>query len=380
MSRTACGRFALRWVACDCAPGVSRLWLRLLIVATAVSLPLTSRAVDVETVRISPDQGAFILHPTGKAFIPWGHNYASVDVLQRLAKDPDRVKQDFAEMRAAGTTVARVHPELPRLLAGPNEASPQAIANLKLLLEIAENTGIRLKITGLGCYQIKDRAAWYDALPETKRWQTQAFYWETVARAAAESPALFAYDLVNEPAAIGKPSDGWYMGRMGEVEFCQRLSLDPGDRDADQIFREWIASMVAAIRKHDRSGLVTMGMLPFPGAYKAASEQLDFVSPHLYPKSGKVTEELAVLKQFAWGKPIVIGETFPLSCSAEDEREFLLNSRDSAKGWLGHWPDQPPSELAEKKRAGNATIADEVWLSWVKLFEELGPLMISARK
>ena len=135
--------------------------------------------------------------------------------------------------------------------------------------------------------------------------------------------------------AIGKPVDGWYTGRMGDVEFCQRLSLDPGQRNGDNIFREWTKRMVAAIRQHDQTHLITMGMLPFPGAYKAAAEQLDFVSPHLYPKTGKVDEEIELLKQFDWGKPIVIGETFPLSCGADNEREFLLKSRDFAHGWMG---------------------------------------------
>jgi hypothetical protein len=118
-----------------------------------------------------------------------------------------------------------------------------------------------------------------------------------------------------------------------------------------------------------------MGMLPFPGAYKAAAEQLDFVSPHLYPKAGKVEDELTLLQKFDWGKPIVIGETFPLSCSADDERDFLLKSREFAHGWIGHWPDESPAELAELKRTGKATIHNAIWLSWVELFEDIGPQM-----
>ena len=93
-----------------------------------------------------------------------------------------------------------------------------------------------------------------------------------------------------------------------------------------------------------------MGMLPFPGAYKAAAEQLDFVSPHLYPKTGKVDDEIKLLQQFAWGKPVVIGETFPMSCGVDDQRDFLLRSREFAHGWIGHWPDESPAELAELKK------------------------------
>lgn len=230
-------------------------------------------------------------------------------------------------------------------------------------------------ITGLACYKIDERIAWYDSMDEQDRWKTQSFFWETIARICAESPAVFAYDLVNEPAAAGKRIDGWYTGKMGDVEFCQRLSLDPGERNSDDIFREWTRRMIAAIRKHDRTHLITMGMLPFPGAYKAAAEQLDFVSPHLYPKAGKVCDEINLLKRFDWGKPIVIGETFPLSCGVDDERDFLIQSRDFACGWIGHWPDESPAELTVLKNSGKATIQNAIWLSWVNLFREIGAQM-----
>ena len=349
-----------------------------LLFPTLVCLALLGRgaeAGEMERVRLAGDGEGFVLADSGARFVPWGHNYASVDLLERLAADPQRVERDFAEMKAAGTTVARVHPEMPRILRGPREVDPAALGHLRTLLGIAERSGIRLMITGLACYRIDDRLAWYDALDDEGRWETQAFFWDAVARTCAESPAVFAYDLANEPASKGPPEAGWYMGRMGEVEFCQRLSLDPAKTDGGAVFREWTTRMVAAIRARDADRLVTLGMLPFPGAYEAAVERLDFVSPHLYPKKGKVAEEIDLLRKFARGKPIVIGETFPLECSAAEEREFLLASRPIARGWIGHWPDTPPERLAESTRAGTATIHDAIWLSWVRLFEEVGPTM-----
>lgn len=345
--------------------------------ALFVLTALTSQAgaAGMETVKIAPDTKGFILHPSGERYIPWGHNYATVDILERLDKDPARVEREFLEMKAAGTCVARIHPEMPRILAGPDKVAPNAVDQLRKLLRIAEHSGIHLMITGLACYKIKDRMAWYDSMNDQDRWKTQAFFWETVARACAESPAVFAYDLVNEPGAVGTRDEGWYAGRMGDVEFCQRLSLDPGSRSGDDIFRAWTNRMVAAIRTHDQAHLVTMGMLPFPGTYKACAEQLDFVSPHLYPKTGQVDDEIKLLQQYAWGKPIVIGETFPLACGVADERDFLLKSRDCAQGWIGHWPDESPATLAELKKTGKATDHNAIWLSWVELFSEIGPHM-----
>jgi len=105
-------------------------------------------AADMETVKIAPDKQGFILHPSGDRYVPWGHNYASVDILDRLANDPARVEREFTEMQAAGTTVARIHPEMPHILTGPEKADPNALDQLRTLLRIAENSGIHLKITG----------------------------------------------------------------------------------------------------------------------------------------------------------------------------------------------------------------------------------------
>ncbi len=343
------------------------IWIALLLIGRV--------AAGMEFVKVSPDKEGFVLDPSGKRYVPWGNNYGSVDIMERLAKDPGRVEREFADMKAAGATVARVHPEMPALLRGPTKENAQGLDRLTHLLKIAEKSGIYLQITGLACYKMKDRIAWYDALDNESRWKVQEFFWSTIARSCAQSPAVFAYDLVNEPAAAGKRAEGWYLGRMGDVEFCQRLALDQPKRSGDDIFREWTRRMIAAIRKHDQKHLITLGMLPFPGAYKTAAEQLDFVSPHLYPKSKKVDEEIALLKQFNFGKPIVIGETFPLSCGAEEEREFLLKSRGLARGWIGHWPDQSPEELTKLKKQGRITIAQSMWLSWVDLFREIGPEM-----
>lgn len=344
------------------------------------SIPLCRGAAGMERVGVAADHRSFVLEESGRRFVPWGHNYGSVDILHRLAQDKARVERDFAEMKAAGTSVARVHPEMPMLMLGPREMNPRGIELLKELLQIAENSGIYLDVTGLACYQIKDRMAWYDALDEDGRWKAQEFFWENIARACAKSPAVFCYCLVNEPAPSGRKSDGWYTGRMGDVEFCQRLTLDAGKRSSDEIFDQWSSRMVAAIRRQDPRRLITLGMLPFPNLYKSMSGRLNFVSPHLYPKTGQVEQELALLKQFDWAKPIVIEETFPLSCGVDDERQFLLKSRSIAAGWIGHWPDQSPAHLAELQKSGKITQGDSVWLAWVNLFKEIGPQMTGAAK
>ena len=81
----------------------------------------------------------------------------------------------------------------------------------------AEKTGIYLDITGLACYRKKDVPKWYDDLSEKDRWDVQARFWEAVAARCANSPAIFCYDLMNEPVVAGRaraPGD-WLRAAAG---------------------------------------------------------------------------------------------------------------------------------------------------------------------
>src|SRR2546430_3374401 len=127
--------------------------------------------------------------------------------------------------------------------------------------------------------------------------------------------------------------------------------------------------MTAAIRRHDRNALITVGLLPWSRDWKHLSgflpatiaPELDFISVHLYPDSKKPGEALASLRQFAVGKPVVIEETFPLSCSTAELEEFLRASREFACGWLGHYDGAPLEELDALERAGQLTIEQALW-------------------
>ena len=211
--------------------------------------------------------------------------------------------------------------------------------------------------------------------------RSRARFWEAIARTCADSPAVFCYDLANEPIVFGTRKDGWYTGELGGYEFLQRLSLDQGDRPRDDVTREWTHTLVAAIRKHDRHHLITIGELPAWGlSLQAIGPELDFIAVHIYPQASKVDDALATLKRFDIGKPIVVEETFPLSCGVGDERDFLLQSRTLAAGWIGQYPDQTSEELAALKQSGKITLAQAMYLGWIDLFRELGPQMLGYKQ
>jgi hypothetical protein len=182
---------------------------------------------------------------------------------------------------------------------------------------------------------------------------------------------------MNEPVAGGKRTDGWYARRMGDYEFVQHLSLDQADRPQSEIAKEWTRLIVSAIHKHDRVHQITIGMLPAWGPPpKVVGPDLDFIAVHIYPTAGKVADALENLKQFDVGKPIVVEETFPLSCGVADERDFLLQSRGIAAGWIGQYPDETPDQLRELKRSGKITLPQAAYLSWIELFREIGPQIL----
>src|SRR6185295_1101018 len=158
--------------------------------------------------------------------------------------------------------------------------------------------------------------------------------------------AIFCYDLINEPVAPGKTPrapGAWCSGTLfGGYDFLQYLALDAKGRTGEEIGTQWVGAMTAAIRKHDPRTMITMGMLPFAGQWGKSnlSTKLDYISVHIYPKTGKVDESLKTLKGFAVGKPVVIEETFPLSCGVEDLEKFLRASQEYATGWIGHYDGQ----------------------------------------
>ncbi|MDB5355514.1 MAG: ugpQ 2 [Phycisphaerales bacterium] len=343
----------------------------------AVSLLLVGCAAPrMQRVRVSPDGKGFALTPSGERFVPWGHNYAANGLESQDQRSWDKIERDLVDLHDMRANVIRIHLEFAQFMDSPGRPNPAALKRLAHLLELSEKHGIYLDLTGLACYRKDHRAAWYDALPDRRRWAVQAQFWEAVAQTCADSPAVFCYDLMNEPVVPGTPKDSWYLGALGGYEFLQRLSRDQTGRPLDDIAKEWTHTLVAAIRQRDKRHLITIGMLPAWGvSQQAVGPELDFIAVHIYPSAGKVPEALADLKRFDIGKPIVIEETFPLSCGVPDERDFLLKSRTLAAGWLGQYPEESPAELRALRRSGKIAAGQSMYLSWIELFEEVGPRM-----
>jgi hypothetical protein len=254
----------------------------------------------------------------------------------------------------------------------PNEKN---LAQLAKLVKLAEETGLYLDITGLGCYHKQDVPAWYDELDEQARWQVQARFWRAVAKVCRDSPAIFCYDLMNEPIiGGGENPNEWLAGDLGGKHFVQRITLTPGERTREEIAAAWVKTLTDAIRVIDDRHMITVGVIPWALVFQGAKplfhgpeagKPLDFVSVHFYPKQGKLEETLAALKVYEVGKPLVIEEIFPLAAGLEETAEFIEASRSHTDGWISFYWGTTIEEYAKQNDIKSAILRE-----WLQYFQK----------
>ncbi len=341
------------------------------------------------TVHVSDDKQSFVLHPTGKQFVPWGFNYDH-DRDGRLLEDYwdkewKTIEADFAEMKQLGANVVRIHLQFGKFMKDAKTPIPASLRRLDNLINLAEDTGLYVDLTGLGCYHKNDVPAWYDKLDEAERWGAQAAFWEAVARICKHNPAIFCYDLMNEPVVPGGKGkrDDWLAGSFGGKHFVQFIALETNGRKRHDIAKAWIKQMVQAIRKHDKTHMITVGLVPWsvpkpgpkPGITsgflpKHIHKDLDFIAIHIYPEKDKIEDALAIVKAFDVGKPIVIEETFPLKCGAKQHERFIDQSKAHVAGWIGFYWGKTRDELKQPKDIGEAITAQ-----WLEMFQRKAEAM-----
>ncbi len=122
--------------------------------------------------------------------------------------------------------VVRVHLQVGRFLEAADRPNDENLKTLGRLVTLAEETGLYLDVTGLGCYRKQDVPAWYDALDEAGRWEVQVRFWKEVAQVCRRSDAIFCYDLMNEPVLSGEGQQD----RMARRSAAGKI-LRPADYD-----------------------------------------------------------------------------------------------------------------------------------------------------
>ncbi len=351
------------------------------LLALLAAVPLGLRADGLERIRISDDGPFFELAESGRLFQPRGFNYDH-DMAGRLIEDYwteewGTVEQDFREMRELGANVVRIHLQFGAFMDSPERPNRESLGRLSKLLALAESTGLYLDLTGLGCYHKSDVPQWYDRLSDEQRWKAQAVFWRAVASCCSNSPAVFCYDLMNEPVVPGNQRRSDWLGpAFGDKHFVQFIARSANQRLRHEIARDWIRMMVRAIRREDPTRLITVGLVPWsvprPGKLTSGfapariAEELDFLSLHIYPKKGELGEAASIVQEFAAiGKPLVIEESFPLKCDTDEMIAFVEDVWPDVQGWISfYW-----GKTLKEYEAGS-TIGDAVMSQWLTGFRD----------
>lgn len=341
-------------------------------------------------IRPSADKAHFIHEGTTDRIVMWGFNYDHDDAGRLLEdyweKEWDTVADDFREMKALGANVVRVHLQVGRFLKAADRPDEDNLARLTKLVHLAEEKGLYLDVTGLGCYHKQDVPAWYNALDESARWDVQARFWKAVAGACKGSPAIFCYDLMNEPILTGGKDKGeWTPGPpLGGKYFVQRIATEMKGRTDREVARAWVERLTTAIRSVDDRTMITVGVIPWAQVFKGAKPlfyapevcgPLDFVSIHLYPKAGKLDDDLAATKVYEVGKPLVIEEIFALSAGADETATFIERSRSHVDGWISFYWGKSIEDNKTKGDLGGAIVA-----GWLERFRAMSPYTPGAKK
>lgn len=340
----------------------------------------------LQRIAVAPNSRGFLRLPSRRAFYPWGFNYGNHGRLIEdfWVKHWSTVVQDFHNMRSLGANVVRVHLQYGKFMLAPDKPNPVSLKLLSRLLHLANKNRLYLDLTGLACYRVSDTPKWYNALHDQQRWKAQENFWRSIAATCANSHAVFCYDLINEPIVPGsrQKAGKWQpKSSFGGYDFLQFITLNPGHADRPEIAVQWIDAMTLAIRSRDKHTLITVGLLPsipkwgwFSGFVpRVIAPHLNFISIHDYPQSKDLNQAMQVLRQCAFGKPVVIEETFPLSCTAAQERTFLLASRTIACGWLGHYDGLTLKDYRKLASEHHLTIGQAIYRSFERMFVQLKP-------
>ncbi len=318
----------------------------------------------LQRIRVSEDGSQFITDRDQQEFRVRGFNYDH-DQVGRLIEDYwndqwAEVESDFCEMQELGANTVRVHLQFGRFMKSATDPDTQSLAKFAALLQLAERTRLYLDVTGLGCYHKKDVPAWYDELNEEERWAAQAVFWRTVVQAAKKSPAVFCWDLMNEPVVPGgkRGDEDWLGPAFGDKHFVQFVTLDQTNRARPEIAKAWTKHLAGAIRETGDPGLITVGLVDWslnrPGLTSGFEpekivEHIDFIAMHLYPQSDQLEKDAETLRGFRLGKPLIIEECFPLKCSTVELRNFLREQSHVHHGWISFYWGSTPDELLEQK-------------------------------
>jgi len=394
----------------------------------------------MDFIRVAKDNWRFEESRTREPFVPLGCNYydAHTGWPPRLWSrfDRDRVKRDFHMMQDLGMNAIRVWLQWAPFMPSAEGLSPRALEECQELLLFAHEAGIRVNLTGPEFWEGSptwlpgETSEGYHRFVSPLFMEAHARFWEMFCGRIAQNPVIYGFDLANEPFM---PWDGEKMRTLWNLWLRERYGSEralrtawgkaaglgirlgeippppnrkvPGSRYLldYQTFREesalqWVRNTVDAIRRVDRSHLITVGLHQsgcpleeiIPSRYTAFNPHLlgscvDYIALHWYPFGNPLTASclpfdlpestdrslslfLANCRYSHAGKPLVMeecsyygggspafwGGVLPhRTVEEQDEysRRFVAESEGSLGGWL-NWPLQDTEQATDTSLYG----------------------------
>lgn len=382
----------------------------LLIAAGPAAESAGAEASQLELIVVAPDGRGFVERNSRRPYIPFGTNYYDPHTgwAPKIWRqfNAEKVQRHFRVMSEIGVNCARVFLTAATFQPDAKTIDKEPLKKLDKLVGIARDSGIRLILTGPDhwegspSYWKPDRFAGEEALKALEN------FWDVVARRYRGDPAIFAWDLLNEPhmpwfieqwrpkwnaflkdtykswqglkSAWGEEiteSDKW--DNVGTPENRPRTDsrrLRDWQRFREHLADQWVRRQVQAIRRADPTHLVTVGYIQWsyplvrpgePSRYAAFNPRrharwLDFVTIHFYPTLGSPFQSdanwqknldylQAALAYCHTGKPVVLAEFGWYGGGAPQHHPFL--SEDQQADWI-------TAEIEASRHLSDG------WLSW----------------
>jgi len=338
------------------------------------SSTIKEKEINSETlskIEIS-DQENFFKDADGNRFFPWGFNYTNPQKIGLIEDNWEKestwkiIEQDFSEMKTYSANIVRVHLQFHQFMIDVETPNELQLKRLQRLVKIAEDSQLYLDITGLAAYRKSDAPNWYDNLSDSERWIAQANFWKSIAKSVGNSEAVFAYNLMNEPVvAVGcddiLPCD-WLPGEgFGGFNFVQNIARNP-DLTFDIAIKDWIGQLSSAIRLEDSNTMITVGFLGL-GSIAGYTQDLDYLSMHLYPKSGELQQSVDRVLNSQSDSPFVLEEISNLHCTVLELETFLSQINGKYDGLMGHYFGKTLEEMRT-----SVTIADALHKNFLEFF------------
>lgn len=267
----------------------------------------------MDAIHVSSDSQSFAHKNSGAKYTPFGCNYFdpatgwAPHIWQRYSHE--RTLRHFEQMKELGVNTVRVFLSIQSFMKKNGLVEESAMEKACKMLEAAKRTGIRIEFSGPDHWEgIPDWCTpLFDNEPNAYFLHPEfverlAAFWQDFAKRLRSDPALFSYDLRNEPwlkwdsplvrqlwgGAVPEEDYGGLDG-SGLADFFEFR---------EQLTRQWTAKMAGAIRSSDPEHMITIGFhqlsLPhdadlrftMPGFHaKPLSPLLDYVALHWYPYS-----------------------------------------------------------------------------------------------